>query len=369
MTCRIDRFTNGSMLLESSAMTRVLMWVPLPPPFAGPEVASQLLVEAVRAHLPDARIANATVRSDNLSKGRFDLPGLRAFTRAYARFVAAARSADVVYLVAAANSVGALRDAMLIATARALGKRVVLHLRGGSYGAFYADAPALLQAVLRRAWGAASLAIVQAPRLSTILAEAAPHVRVEVLPNGLPGNELERSTYPRRSVRLLFVGHLIASKGFDDLIAAFRVLRRARPDTVLVCAGELPLGTRVSEPGVEYAGIVTGTAKGKLFTSSDVFVLPSYSEGFSLAMLEAMFHGLPIVTTRVGAAPDVVGTHNGILVEPGDVAALAFALDRLTADPTLRRAMGERNASDARDRYELADVAARFVKLISAVDR
>ena len=345
-------------------MTRVLMWVPLPPPYAGPEVASQLLGEALRAHLPELRIESATLRSDNLSKGRFDVAGLVAFGGGYTRFVRAVRSVDLVYLVAAANTVGSLRDAALIASARALGRRVAVHLRGGRYAEFYAEANPALQAVLRRAWGAADLAIVQAPRLATMFAEAAPHVRIEVLPNGLPARTYApKQTYDRDSLRILFVGHLIASKGFDDLLVAFRQLRRARPEAVLVCAGEAR--ATISEPGVEHVGIVTGAAKAELFMKADLFVLPSYSEGFSLALLEAMFHGLPIITTNVGAAPDVIANDHGILVEPGDITALAAALERLAADPALREAMGRRNAREARDRYELDDVARRLAVMLS----
>jgi glycosyltransferase involved in cell wall biosynthesis len=375
----------------------VLMWVPLPPPFAGPEVASQQLVRAVTALCPAILVESATLRSTNATKGRLDLAGLRAFARAYRRFLVMLRGVDTVYLVAAANRVGCARDAVLIASARALGKRVVLHFRGGRYHELYAESGAVERAVLRRAWGAAAYAIVQTPRLRSQLADAAPHVPTSVIPNGLAGaDHPAKASYPSGGPHLLFVGHLAFAKGFLTLIRAFRKLRETYPDARLVCAGELadsaeafaaflPADQRarylaerheiadeiraaLQAPGIEYAGVVTGARKAALFRDADLFVLPSYTEGFSLALLEAMFHGLAVVATRVGGTPDVIAdTEQGLLVEPGDEDALVGALMRLAENPTLREQMGRRNAKVARERYELADVARSVVDLFEAL--
>jgi len=363
---------------------KVLMWVPLPPPYAGPEVASQQLAEACR-ELLDVRIESATLRTSNATKGRIDRAGVAAFARAYTRFVRAARTSDVVYLVVAANRVGSLRDAILIFTARALGTRVVLHLRGGRYGEHYEQSSAAVRGVLRRAWGSATLAIVQAEVLRDQLHAAAPHVPVEVLPNGLRGRDHAPKSYMTSTLRILFVGHLAYTKGFVHLVRAFQILRESHPHAVLVCAGEivddgafaelLPIARRgevrpgqiraaLAEPGVEHAGVVSGAAKHALFASADVFVMPSFTEGFSLAILEAMFHGLPVISTRVGAASEVIADDQGILVAPGDAAALATALLHLARDPALREAMGRRNAKVARERYELDDVAKRLATLL-----
>ncbi|HEY6040342.1 MAG TPA: glycosyltransferase family 4 protein, partial [Kofleriaceae bacterium] len=292
----------------------VLMWLPLPPPFAGPEVASRQLAKAVQELRPEIRVESATLRTTNVAKGRLDLAGVAAFAGAYTRFVAALRGVDIVYLVAAANRVGAARDAVLIATARALGKRVVLHLRGGRYADFFAEQRGLAREILRRAWGAVDQAIVQTPRLRDQLAGILPHVSITVIPNGLDGAEHPAKTsYARTSPRFLFVGHLAQSKGFPTLIRAFRRVRETCPSATLVCAGELagespsfaeflPADRRaqyladrhriaaeirgsLEAPGIEYVGVVAGDRKTALFRDADVFVLPSLTEGFSLALL------------------------------------------------------------------------------------
>ncbi len=365
---------------------------------AGPEVASKLLVDECLRLAPDLRVENATVRSANMQKGRFDLAGLAAFARSYVRFIRAARDVDIVYLVAAANTVGCARDAVLVATARLMGRKVVIHFRGGRYGEYYEQNKAPFRTLLRLSWGSAALAIVQAPRLRAQLARAVPNLEITVLPNGLPAATFAAKThYASPRPRLLFVGHHTYAKGFYDLMHAFRRLRVKWPDLVLACAGELPRPNRAASQllapqrraeylqryreycdeirafvaegpaaGVEYAGVVSGEAKAGLFGSADIFVLPSYTEGFSVAVLEAMFQGLPIVTSTRGGLPDVVKHgENGLLVEPGDIDGLVAAIDRLLANPAMREAMGTRNAREARERYDIGVVARRLVDLVT----
>ena len=83
-----------------------------------------------------------------------------------------------------------------------------------------------------------------------------------------------------------------------------------------------------------------------LLQAMDIFVLPSYSEGLSLALLEAMAAGLPVIVSRVGGNPEVVTDGvTGLLIPPRDAAALAGALEWLLTDPALAEKLGE-NARD-----------------------
>lgn len=96
----------------------------------------------------------------------------------------------------------------------------------------------------------------------------------------------------------------------------------------------------------------------RLLAGADIYCQANTgSEGFSLAFMEAFASGRPIVTTRLGGAPELIDDSTGVLVTPGDTAGFAAALRRLIEDPALRRAMGEK----ARKRvFELCDPAARL---------
>jgi glycosyltransferase involved in cell wall biosynthesis len=103
------------------------------------------------------------------------------------------------------------------------------------------------------------------------------------------------------------------------------------------------------EDAWEFVGAYTGNVGRSAFMRTlDVFVLPSYAEGTSKSVIEAMAHGLPIITTSVGGSPDLITPQTGILIEPGDTCGLIDAMKRLALDPSLRKEMG----TAARQRYQ-----------------
>jgi glycosyltransferase involved in cell wall biosynthesis len=85
---------------------------------------------------------------------------------------------------------------------------------------------------------------------------------------------------------------------------------------------------------------------GRAYRAADAFALPSFREGYDMAYAEAMAHGLPVITTTAGAIPETVPRQAGLLVSPGDPAALARALRRVIAQPAAakRLAAGSRAA-------------------------
>src|SRR5262249_8720911 len=98
------------------------------------------------------------------------------------------------------------------------------------------------------------------------------------------------------------------------------------------------------------------------YRDADVFVAPSLYESFGLIYLEAMQYGVPVVGCRVSNVPEVVShEEEGLLVEPGNAAALADALDRLMRDESLRRALGSRAEMAVRSVRSHVGLAERMV--------
>jgi len=80
----------------------------------------------------------------------------------------------------------------------------------------------------------------------------------------------------------------------------------------------------------------------RIYPRADVFVMPSRAEGFGFTNIEAMSFGLPVISSRIGAIPEVIDDGlTGVLVHPGDVPALSSAMEKLVADRPLARCMGE----------------------------
>lgn len=164
----------------------------------------------------------------------------------------------------------------------------------------------------------------------------------------------------------------IERKGCWTLLEAARVVRRDHPDVRFVWLSTLPLGEddrrRVAGYGLgETFRHVTASDFGArradylgLLRAADTFALPSFEEGLPLAMLEAMALGLPVVSTPVNGIPEaIVSGRDGLLVAPGDAAALASAIVRLKTSPTQRAdlaAAGRHRALTEFDARTMANV-------------
>ena len=159
------------------------------------------------------------------------------------------------------------------------------------------------------------------------------------------------------TVRFGFAARLEKGKGPMILVDAFAQVRQKLNNTALHIAGigpeEQAVRMRVKELGVvdacEFRGAYKAPHEKNAFMQGlDVFILPTLAEGTPNSIIEAMAHGLPVIASAVGGIPDLVTSESGILVPPGDPAALADAMTLLVLDHGLRKQMGY----EARARYE-----------------
>ena len=166
---------------------------------------------------------------------------------------------------------------------------------------------------------------------------------VEVVYNPCPDVEGVNMSM-KREKNILFAATLYKEKGYLDLIEAFGKIAASNKEWKLLLAGNgsQDEGRALAEKynvadRVEFLGWVRGEDKDRVFRTSSLFCLPSYAEGFPMAVLDAWAYGLPVVTTPVGGIPDiVVDGENGLLFNPGDVKALSEKLDILINDASLR---------------------------------
>jgi glycosyltransferase involved in cell wall biosynthesis len=192
---------------------------------------------------------------------------------------------------------------------------------------------------------------------------------VRAVYNGVP--EETQSPRPRNVPGPVVgaLGRLSHEKGFDVLV---RALPSVDAMAVLIGDGLLrrDLLELARELGVQDRLEITGwreDARSYLATF-DIYCLPSRFEGFPLAIAEAMLAGLPVVASDVGSVSEaVVEGETGLLVSPDDPAALAAALQKLLADPELRRKMGERGRELARKRFTASQMARAFEALYEEI--
>ena len=182
-----------------------------------------------------------------------------------------------------------------------------------------------------------------------------PRAHAAVVPWGAP--PVPTAAGPARGgqgpVRFLFIGGLEAHKGIGVALEAFRRAPDARASLDIAGAGAMAaacLAAARRDPRIRFHGFVTGQEKDRLLGSADVLLFPSLCwEAVGLVMLEAFAHGVPVIASRVGGIPEFLEEgRTGLLVQPGDAAALATHVERLAGDrapiETMREACRQRAA-------------------------
>ena len=203
--------------------------------------------------------------------------------------------------------------------------------------------------------------------------------RVAVAPNGMRRDFALSEAPPARAPRPPGAPPRIAAlgrvgspaKGFDLLVEAAALLagRGVRVDIRIGGGDDAQLAARIEEAGVAGSVSLVGYVRDveAFLADADIFVSPSRIEPFGLVIVEAMALGLPVVAARTHGAADIVADgETGLVVPLDDAAALAGALERLTADPEGARAMGGAGHARALARYGDAAVGRALVKALDA---
>lgn len=215
-----------------------------------------------------------------------------------------------------------------------------------------------------------SLAVSQGVRDYLIEQCALDPAKVRVVANGIDLARIQKHR-PRAAVRRELriteearVVGLVArldhwGKGHRELFTALAGLTERYPLEALIIGGgrrEAELRQLAAELGLGPRVNFLGQRRDipDLLAALDILVLPSHSEGVSLALLEAMAAGLPVIATAVGGLPEVVTDEvNGLLIPPRDPEAVARALDRLLADPEFAKRLGEQARAEVEAHYSL----------------
>jgi glycosyltransferase involved in cell wall biosynthesis len=217
----------------------------------------------------------------------------------------------------------------------------------------------LLQRSERAALASTRGVVVTSPATARIVASdyGVPADRITV---ARPGNDPAPQARADRDLgmpHLLSVGAVVPRKGFDLLVGALATLV-ALPwrltiagDVTRDAAAAARLHSEIARHGlanrIAVLGAVSAEQLARLYDTADLFVLASYFEGYGMAYSEALAHGLPVIGTRAGAIPDTVSPDAGLLVPPGDAAALADALHRVLTDSALRQRLAEGATAEA----------------------
>jgi glycosyltransferase involved in cell wall biosynthesis len=193
----------------------------------------------------------------------------------------------------------------------------------------------------------------------------------EIVHYGIPAGP--EPSPPPAEPRLAIVGRLIGIKGHEVLFRALSQARERLPGLELEVAGDGPLEAElratVAALGLEHAVTFLGRVApaAPVLERAAVVVVPSFGEGFGLVALEAMERGRPVVASAVGGLPEIVDDgRTGLLVPPGDPAALADAIVALAGDAAQVAAMGAAGRRRALEEFSQERCTDRIAALYGA---
>lgn len=199
---------------------------------------------------------------------------------------------------------------------------------------------------------------------------------VQVLYNPIDLRSTDAIRQPERApgtpLHILLPGRLVPEKGHLDLLAALRDPRLTDLALTVTFAGHGKLKTELQEvtSGLPFPLAITGNLDHQAFlevmATADIVVTPSRFEGFGLTALEAMGLSKPVIASKAGGLPEVLGD-TGRLVEIGDVQALSDAILELAEAPELRKALGKAARARAEAHFSLPAIAAQLVGIYGAL--
>ncbi len=260
--------------------------------------------------------------------------------------------------------VTALRKQPFIKLAKMMGKKVVAHLHCGSQiDEIWNDN---YDYIFRNA----DVSLFLSERLKkTVERHVGKNYDFRVCYNPCPKVSLE--PIMKKQNNILFSGTLYKGKGYADLIKAFSHIAYKYPDWKVVFAGngEIEQGRNLAHNlnivnQVVFLDWVAGDAKDKAFREASIFCLPSYAEGFPMAVLDAWAYGLPVITTPVGGIPDIADDGNNLLLfNPGDIDTLAYKLDEIISNNELRQRIAQESLNFEKNTFNVDTINSKLCEI------
>lgn len=241
-------------------------------------------------------------------------------------------------------------------------KKLIIHVHSSMFSDYYDNTNKIERYIIKSAFSLVDRVVVLSKAWAEKISRFCEAERIKILFNSVPVNIISYDPWIKqmKSPRIiLFLGDLLRRKGIYDLIDAIKLIPRKSPEIFVALCGtgeveklEKILKNQGLDERCNIRGWVSGQEKEQLLNEAYLFVLPSYNEGLPMSILEAMARGTPVISTPVGGIPEVVENGvEGFLVEPGDIKALAEAMERLLTDENLWISMSKAARKKVEDNF------------------
>lgn len=297
------------------------------------------------------------------------------FISSLSPFLRACKQVDVVHMNSTFDDRSLIRDCIYLLAATLIARRKVLvQFHGGMPSRTTLIRYSLSRWLVRLSLNYASKILFLSRKQGTNFSSIFAGLSYQLVPNfidcgskrALP-EQLHRRSRP---FRFVFIGRIDEKKGLREIVAAVKQLSNAVAPYEVHLFGDGPLTPWLLEqiedhPAIadvlRYEGPTYGQQKEEALENADAVLLPSYTEGFPYALLEAAKYGLPLISTPVGAVDEVIRDgENGLLVSIGNSSELAIKMRYLIDNPDAATAIGKRACEMARSCFSFANLTNSF---------
>lgn len=255
-------------------------------------------------------------------------------------------------------------------------KKLIIHIHSGEYIKFFNNLSEKNQKSVSNFLNSADLVITLSNEWKNKIESTINISNCKSLKNGINMDKFSSAinNVEDFSCSLLDLSKLNENKGTYDLINAINIVKNTIPNIKVYLAGngEIEKAKEIIkekelEKNIKLLGWIDVNEKIDILNKVSIVILPSHYEGLPMCILEGMACGKAIISTNVGAIPEVVTKDNGILVNPGDVNTLANAIINLCTDANMLKSMSNNNLEKIKENYDLHIMHNKLAKFYESI--
>ncbi|BFL47589.1 glycosyltransferase family 4 protein [Lactonifactor longoviformis] len=353
---------------------RLLLVAPVPPPYGGIGnwvlLMKKYLAEKKEVELVD--IINIAPKERGLDGRtlyeRVIGQGMKMLRlRRQMKKVIQKKKPTVVHITTS-GQLAIIRDILFLKSLKKDGIYTVYHIRFGRIPEIFRKNTAEWK-LLKKALKLASKTIAIDSETKKVLEEEVGYGQVSLVANPFVTKNTEKYLNVKPSKTVIFLGWCVKTKGIEELLSAWIHIEQRYPGWTLKLVGPYDssykeaLEQKYVSKNIVFVGEKEHEDALDILSKSEVFILPSYTEGFPNAVLEAMALGKPIIATEVGAIAEMLSNKSGIVIQPQDTKAVEAALTKVLDDGELRKELGTNAYHRIRKQYDIDVIYNKYLSV------
>ena len=370
----------GCCHMKDKPHPQILFLIQLPLPIHGASLMNKYIRESMLINTAfDCTYIDITTSKDLKHIGKFDLTKYLRTLLIYVDILKKllSRKCDACYITLSPHGPALLKDGIAVLLCKMFGTNIIIHLHGKGIKE-RADQSKIKKFLYKRVFKNTNVICLSNRLIHDI--SAVYNGKPCVLNYGIPDASPTKKRPPCKYVKLLFLSNFVVSKGILVLIDALKILHERNVNFKCNLVGK---EFDISYPDmqnlinnynlkdqVSIVGAMYGKDKDEQFLKTDIMVFPTFydNEAFPLVILEAMMHGLPVISTYEGGIPDIIDDGiTGFLVHRENPIALADKIQYLIDHPNRIREMGDAARRKYEKKYKIDTFQGNFINIVKMI--